>query len=80
MPQDLQEGAYDIYTEVGKYIGWIERIILSNGGMNSCGYTIAATSTVQVLAAATTPAPTTAAPTGQPFHNMFSWYCSPEMV
>ena len=60
----LQEGAYDIYTEVAKYIGWINKTILSNGGMNSCGYRLAATSTVQLLAApSTTTTKTTTIPT-----------------
>ena len=51
-------------------MGWIEQTILANGGMNSCGYILAATSTATPLlsdptTATPTPAsPTTSTPTG----------------
>ena len=51
----FQEAAYDIYTAVAKYIGWIEKTILSNGGMHSCGYNIAAnSSTISLTVSPTT--------------------------
>ena len=38
----------DVYAEVAKYVGWINRTILANGGMSSCGYTIAADHTTNM--------------------------------
>ena len=35
-------GAYDVYTEVAKYLDWIEKTILSNGGMAACGFAFSA--------------------------------------
>ena len=31
---------YDIYTEVGSFMNWINETILSMGGMQSCGLTM----------------------------------------
>ena len=38
----------DVYAEVANYVGWINRTILANGGMSSCGYTIAADRTTNM--------------------------------
>ena len=38
----FQVGVYDVYTEVSQYMDWIEKTILSNGGMSACGFTFSA--------------------------------------
>ena len=36
----MQEGVFDIYTDVAAYVKWINETILSVGGMQACGYTL----------------------------------------
>ena len=36
----LQEGVFDVYTDVAAHLKWINDTILSMGGMQSCGYTL----------------------------------------
>ena len=38
----MQEGVYDIYTDVAHYMGWVDKTILEHGGMASCGHTLEA--------------------------------------
>ena len=45
MSSCAQKSAPDNYADVAKYIDWINKTILDNGGMSSCGYTIAAVQT-----------------------------------
>ena len=33
---------YDVYTEVSEHMGWLQETILENGGLASCGFTMAA--------------------------------------
>ena len=35
----FKAGVYDVYTEVSQYMDWIEKTILSSGGMAGCGFT-----------------------------------------
>ena len=62
---------------MAKYIDWINKTILDNGGMSSCGYTIAAVQTAEttdtIEAAAsitTTTSPTTAIAKKNLFHRL----------
>ena len=66
MSNFAQKTAPDNYADVAKYIDWINKTILDNGGMSSCGYTIAAvqtadtTDTIEASASITaTTSPTT---------------------
>ena len=36
----MQEGAFDVYTDVAAHMKWINETVLSMGGMQSCGYTL----------------------------------------
>ena len=36
----MQEGVFDVYTDVAAHMTWINDTILSMGGMQSCGYTL----------------------------------------
>ena len=36
----MQEGVFDVYTDVAAHVKWINDTILSMGGMQSCGYTL----------------------------------------
>ena len=36
----MQEGVFDVYTDVAAHMKWINNTILSMGGMQSCGYTL----------------------------------------
>ena len=36
----LQDDRHDIYTRVSAFVGWIEKIILKNGGLEACGYVL----------------------------------------
>ena len=36
----MQEGVFDVYTDVAAHMKWINDTILSMGGMESCGYTL----------------------------------------
>ena len=47
MSSCVQKSAPDNYADVAKYIDWINKTILDNGGMSSCGYTIAAVQTAE---------------------------------
>jgi secreted trypsin-like serine protease len=38
----LQGDEYDVYTEVGQFMAWLEKTILKNGGLASCGLTLQA--------------------------------------
>ena len=38
----LQVGVYDVYSEVGQFMAWLQATILRNGGLASCGLTLQA--------------------------------------
>ena len=51
---NAQKGSLqDVYAEVANYVGWINRTILANGGMSSCGHTIAADRTTNMASSTT---------------------------